>query len=166
MASQKPRASVKRIGGYLHRIAPVLDNTGKIIDYVTTPLMVELRRRDLMQIVVGATILAVPVAFTSEVWELGETLPLINVLGLGAVSLGFMAGFVYYNFYRRLLKDYVWDFVKRVLTIYLFSLLVVGLLLTLIGKAQWGVDDLTAVKRIIIVAFPASMSAAVSDMLK
>ena len=163
---EKPKVSVERIGGYLHRIAPVLDNTGKIIDYVTTPLMVELRPRDLMQIVVGATILAVPVAFTSEVWELGQTLPLINIIVLGAISFTFVAAFVYYNFYRRLIRDFYWEYLKRVLTIYLFSLLVVGLLLTLIGKAEWGIDNLTAIKRMIIVAFPASMSAAVSDMVK
>jgi hypothetical protein len=45
-------------------------------------------------------------------------------------------------------------------------LLVVGLLLTIIQKCPWGTDNLLAVKRILIVAFPASMSAAVSDTLK
>ena len=43
---------------------------------------------------------------------------------------------------------------------------VVAVLLTIIDKCPWGIDNLVAIKRVIIVAFPASMSAAVSDMLK
>jgi hypothetical protein len=45
-------------------------------------------------------------------------------------------------------------------------MLVVGLLLTIIQKCPWGDDNLLAVKRILIVGFPASMAAAVSDTLK
>jgi uncharacterized membrane protein len=60
----------------------------------------------------------------------------------------------------------VFRYCKRVLAIYLFSLFVVALLLTLIQKCPWGTDNLLALKRILIVAFPASMSAAVSDTLK
>ena len=51
-------------------------------------------------------------------------------------------------------------------SIYVFSLVVVGLLLTLIQRCPWGFDNALALKRILIVAFPASMSAAVSDTLK
>jgi hypothetical protein len=36
-------------------------------------------------------------------------------------------------------------------------------LLSIIGKAPWQTDTLLAVKRTIIVTFPASMSATVSD---
>jgi len=38
--------------------------------------------------------------------------------------------------------------------------------LTLIEKCPWGVDNILALKRMIIVAFPSSMSAAISDTLK
>jgi len=60
----------------------------------------------------------------------------------------------------------VFEYYKRVAAIYLFSLLVVSLILTIIQKCPWGTDNLLALKRIFIVAFPASMSAAVSDALK
>jgi uncharacterized membrane protein len=119
-----------------------------------------------MQVVVGASILAVPVAFTEETWNLGAALPLENVLGLSALSLLFIALFVYLNFYRFSFREHAFEYVKRVLAIYVFSLLVVGFVLTMIEKCPWGADNLLALKRVLIVAFPASMSAAVSDTMK
>lgn len=119
-----------------------------------------------MQIIVGASILAVPVSFTEEAWDLGATLPSLNIAALSAVSVLFVAAFVYYNFYRRNLEGYVGEFVKRVVAIYLLALFAVGLVLTLIAQAPWSTDALLAVKRVVIVGFPASMSAAVSDMLR
>ena len=163
---RKSKYTIKRIGGYLHKLSPVVDKTGKIINYVTTPLMVELKPRDIMQIVVGASILAIPVGFTEETWNLGERLPLNNVLALAMITMLFIALFVYFNFYRFQLKGYVFEYVKRVLAIYVLSLFVVGVLLTLIEKCPWGVDNILAFKRMIIVAFPSSMSAAISDTLK
>ena len=166
MTEQKNEPKIKRIGGYLHRVIPVLDNAGKIINYTLTPLMVEFRPRDLMQVIVGASILAVPVAFTEETWKLGESLPTNNVILLSSLSLLFIAGFVYFNFYRFNFKEHVLEYFKRVIAVYFFSLLVVTLILTIIQKCPWGQDNLLALKRILIVAFPASMSAAVSDTLK
>lgn len=157
---------IERIGGYLHRVVPIVDSAGKVLDYALKPLMVEFRPRDLMQIIVGASILAVPVAFTEETWRLGETLPFRNVLILSALSLLFIALFVYFNFYRFAFKGHAFEYVKRVLAIYLFALVVVGSLLTIIQRAPWSTDSLLAIKRTLIVAFPASMSAAVSDALK
>jgi len=54
---------IKRIGGYLHKVIPIADSTGKILSYALKPLMVELKLRDILQILVGATILALPLAF-------------------------------------------------------------------------------------------------------
>ena len=166
MAEREKRPRVERVGGYLHRVVPIADGAGNIISHALKPLMVEFRPRDLMQVIVGASILAVPVAFTEETWRLGQTLPFRNVLILSAVSLMFIALFVYFNFYRFAFKEHVLEYVKRVLSIYLFSLLVVGTLLTVIQQAPWASNVVLAVKRVLIVAFPASMSAAVSDALK
>ncbi len=166
MDKHQERSHVKRIGGYLHRIVPVSDKKGKILQYVLSPVMTEFRPRDLMQIIIGASILAVPVAFTEETWELGKTLPLLNVIGLSTLSLIFVALFVYYNFYRYNFKGHVFEYIKRVVSIYLFSLVVVGILLTIIQKCPWDTDLILSIKRILIVAFPASMSAAVSDTIR
>ena len=162
----KPQVSIKRIGRYLHKVVPIFDSAGKVIHYAVTPVMVEFRPRDLLQIIVGASILAVPVAFTEETWQLGEKLPLRNVIGLTSLSLLFIGLFVYFNFYREMFRQHFWEYIKRIVSIYVFSLLVVGMLLTLIQQCPWGIDNLIAIKRILIVAFPASMSAAVSDALK
>ena len=118
-----------------------------------------------MQILVGSSMLAVPVAFTQEVWDLGQTLPVGNVVVLGLISISFIAIYVHFNFYRDLLAEYFRSFLARVLLIYLLSLLVVGLLLTIIQAAPWGADFALALKRTIIVGFPSSMSAVVSDSI-
>ncbi len=158
--------TIKRIGGYLHRVIPVMDNAGKILHYALSPVMVEFRPRDLMQVIVGASILAVPVAFTEETWNLGEKLPVENVFILSFLSVIFVALFVYFNFYRFIIKGHIMEYCKRVFSIYFFSLLVVGVIMTTIQQCPWGIDNMIALKRILIVAFPASMSAAVSDALK
>ena len=158
--------TIKRVGGYLHRIVPIVDETGKVIQHVLKPFMVEFRPRDLMQVLVGASILAVPVAFTEETWKLGAELPIGNVILLSAISILIIALYVYLNFYRFHMKDHVLEYLKRISAIYFFSLLVVAILLTLIGRCPWNTDIVVALKRILIVAFPASMSAALSDTLK
>jgi uncharacterized membrane protein len=166
MSREEKHAPVQRVGGYLHRVVPIADGTGKIISHALKPFMVEFRPRDLMQVVIGASILAVPVAFTEETWRLGETLPLRNVLILSALSLLFTGLFVYFNFYRFSFVGHRFQYTKRVLAIYFFSLVVVGALLAIIQRAPWMTDPLLAAKRTLIVAFPAAMSAAVSDALK
>ena len=160
------KTSIKRIGGYLHRVIPITDATGKVLSHFLKPVMVEFRPRDLMQVVVGASVLAVPVAFTEETWALGEQLPLLNVLMLSALSIVFIGLFVYLNFYRYMLKANIGEYLKRVVSIYFFSLLVVGVLLSIIQRCPWGADNIIAIKRILIVAFPASMSASLSDSIK
>lgn len=159
---------VKRIGRgkYLHSIVPILDSSGRVIHSIVKPLMVELRLRDLVQIMVGATILAIPLAFTEETWDLGERLPVANVAGLALISIVAIAAFVYINFYHNYLKGFVFEFVKRVFAIYFISILVVAVLMTLIQQCPWGIDNTLAIKRIIIVGFPACMSAVATDALK
>lgn len=166
MENKNFEPKIKRIGGYLHRAIPIFDNSGKLINYALKPFMVEFRIRDLMQVIVGASILAVPVAFTEETWVLGDKLPLENVLILSLISVLFISGFVFFNFYRFAFKGHALEYFKRVASIYIFSLLVVAMILTIIQKCPWQQDHLLAIKRILIVAFPASMSAAVSDTLK
>ena len=144
----------------------IICKAGNIINHTLQPLMVEFRLRDLMQIIVGATVLAIPLAFTEETWRLGETLPVVNVFALSLLSLFFIALFVYYNFYRYNLKNNFLEYIKRIFSIYVISIIVVGIILSIIQKCPWGIDNILALKRILIVAFPASMSAAITDVLK
>ena len=158
--------SIKRIGGYLHRVVPIADKSGKIISYALKPLMLEFKPRDIMQVIIGSALLAIPVSLTEEAWNLGESLPIINVSIISIVSLILVSIFVYFNFYKVTLKGYITDFIKRVLGTYIISLIVVALILTVIQKCPWGIDNVLAIKRIIIVAFPAAMSGTLSDTIK
>jgi uncharacterized membrane protein len=162
----KTKREVIRVSGRLKEIITVKDEKGDILHRMISPLMVEFYPRDLMQVMIGATILAIPVAFTEEVWRLGETLPLLNVFLIMLLSILFISLFVYYNFYRQHLKEHRFEFVKRVALIYLFSFIVVSIILTLINLAPWTTNTILSVKRAIIVTLPASMSAAITDMLK
>jgi len=157
---------IDRIGGHLHRIIPISDKSGKILSYVLKPHMVEFRLRDILQVMVGASLMAVPVALTEEAWTLGERLPTSNVGILAILSVLLISTFVYFNFYHNWLEGRVFNYIQRVAGTYLFSMLVVAIILTIIQKCPWGVDNLLALKRIIIVTFPASMTATVSDTIK
>ena len=159
-------STIKRIGGYLHRIVPIADKSGEIISYALKPIMLEFNPRDIMQVVIGASLLAIPVSLTEEAWNLGAQLPATNILLITLLSLLFISIFVYFNFYKVTLKGYVSEFVKRIFGTYLISILVVALILTLIQKCPWGIDNILAIKRIIIVAFPAAMSGTLSDTIK
>jgi uncharacterized membrane protein len=163
--STEKRNHIHRFSGRLHRVQPILDAAGKVIHYAVSPLRVELRRRDIMQIIAGSSVLAVPVAFTQETWDLGQNLPILNVIILAIISLVFISAYVFFNFYRDLFHQYFTHFIKRVLAIYLVSLIVVGILLSVIQVAPWGENFILALKRTIIVGFPASMSAAISDAI-
>lgn len=159
-------STIKRIGGYLHRIVPIADKSGEVISYALKPLMLEFKPRDIMQVIVGASLLAIPVSLTEEAWNLGELLPNTNIFVIAILSLMFVSVFVYFNFYKVTLKGYVFDFIKRVFGTYFISLIVVALILTIIQKCPWGIDNVLAIKRIIIVAFPAAMSGTLSDTIK
>lgn len=162
----KTKYTIKRIDGYLHKVIHIIDSSGKVIHTVIAPFMLELKPKDLMQIIVGATILAIPVGLTEETWILAQQLKIRNVLLLGFISIFFISLFVYFNFYRFHLKEHFMEYVKRVIAIYGLSLMVVGILLKVIEKCPWGINNLLAIKRIIVTAFPASMAATISDTIR
>jgi uncharacterized membrane protein len=155
-----------RIGGRLRELTIVKDGTGKVLHKLLSPFMVEFQLRDALQVVVGAAILSIPVSFTEEVWNLGEKLPFNNVIGVLFMSLLFISMFVYFNFYKGNIKKHQVEFVKRVVFTYLLSFGVVSVLLTLIQQAPWATDWILALKRVIIITFPASMSGTLVDTLK
>jgi uncharacterized membrane protein len=166
--SEENKVTIKRIGRsrILHSIIPILDSSGKVIERIAKPLMVEIHARDVMQVIVGATLLAIPLSYTEETWNLGEKLPLGNIVALVALSVLFVALFVYLNFYKDYLKEFLAEYIQRVLMIYLLTLIVVAALMTLIDQCPWQTDWVLAMKRIIIVAFPASLSATLTDTIK
>lgn len=158
--------TIKRINGYLHRIVPIADTSGKIINYAIKPIMLEFNIRDILQVSIGAALLAIPVSLSEEAWTLAKVLPDLNIILIGCLSIFLICIFVYFNFYKNTLKGYVFDFIKRVIGTYLISVIIVALILTLIQKCPWGIDNLLAIRRIIIVSFPAAMGGTLSDTIK
>ncbi|MFH1802496.1 MAG: DUF2391 family protein [archaeon] len=141
----------------------------KIFHEIVDPIMPKFKLKDILQVIIGASILAVPIGFTEETWELGGTLPLINILGLLVLSLFFISMFTYHQYHRHSSgssKEHMNVFVKRVVATYILSFIVVAVIMTLIQKAPWGADGLLAFKRVAIVTFPSSLSAAIADTLK
>ena len=55
--------STQRIGGELHRVETVTDDAGDIVARTLTPLMVQFGLRDVAQLIVGASALAIPIAY-------------------------------------------------------------------------------------------------------
>lgn len=130
--------------------------------FIHTP---QFRIKDSLQVIVGATILAVPVSFTEETWRLGMQLPWSNIIGILALSVLFISLFTYHTYYLDSLHEHRAEFLKRVVWTYFLSFVLVALLLTLIEQASWTLDSVTAVKRAIIVTLPASLSGTVADTL-
>jgi uncharacterized membrane protein len=160
------KKEIIRINGKLKEIITVKNKEGRIIHRMIAPLKVEFKLKDVLEITIGSVILAVPVAFTEETWVLGSTLPMVNVLLFLMLSLIFITTFNYYNLYKNRLKKHWFEFIKRVGFTYLISFMVVGFVLFLIQQANWFSDFLLAFKRTLIVSFPASMSASITDTIK
>lgn len=154
---------VHRVDGQLYESFVIKDDDGKKIQQIDIPLKVELKIQDVLEILVGASILAVPVAFTEEVWNMGNDLGWFNIILLNFVCLIFMGSFMYFKGYPNRLEMYRNEYLKRLISTFFLSVLIVAILLTIVGKCPWINDPDLALKRILIGSFPASMSATVTD---
>lgn len=166
MTKRTESKRIERIAGQLHEIQEVRDNSGEVIARVTDRLRVEFHWSDVMQIAVGALVLGIPVAYTEEVWNLGEALSGARIALIALVSILILAFFVKTLFYaQNLLKEYRSEFVKRVVVAYTVTLLIALLLLVLIGMGPFD-DPLLALKRAVLIAFPGSLAATAVDYIK
>ena len=118
---------------------------------------------DASQVFVGAFALAVPISFSEEAWRLGETLPFLNLIMLFVLSVIFVALFTYQSVFQKNVKSRLATFIFRVVIAYLITLVVVGLVLLCLDKLPVLGDPMTSMKRIIVIAMPASMGAIVVD---
>ncbi len=159
-------SNVTRLNGELHVVRTLMDETGNVVHRVVAPLMVEFRLQDVVQVVIGASILCIPAAYTEEVWQLGASLPLANTIGIVALSLLFLSFFGYFIFSRGHLRGNEWEFVKRICCAYMITFVVSVLILLLVEKFPIASDPATAIRRAVLVSFPGCFSATVVDSLK
>ncbi|MFB9135577.1 DUF2391 family protein [Vibrio sp. AK197] len=118
---------------------------------------------DASQVFVGAFALAVPISFSEEAWQLGETLPLTNLAMLFSLSVLFLAIFTYQSVFQQNIRHRVPVFLLRIVIAYLIAALVAALVLFCLDKLPILTDPLTAFRRIVVVTMPASMGAIVVD---
>jgi len=118
---------------------------------------------DLSQLIIGSTVLSVPIAFTEEAWNLSETIPILNLGVIMLLTLCFIALYAYKGIFQGKIKERKKTFIKRVLIDYGVTLVVVIIVLFALNKLPLSEDPLIAFKRVIIISFPASMGAIVVD---
>lgn len=123
----------------------------------------KLNQEDIGQMIIGATVLSVPVAFTEEAWRLSKTLPMINVLAIVVLSLSFLSLYSYWGIFQGKIKNRETTYISRVLIGYIVTCFVVCVILTVLNKFPIFDDATIALKRMIIISLPASMGAVVVD---
>ncbi len=118
---------------------------------------------DAGQVFVGAFALAVPISFSEEAWHLGETLPIPNLLMLMALSVFFLGFYAYHSVFQGNIRERISVFLFRIVIAYAMTALIAALVLYALDKLPLLSNTQVALKRIIVVAMPASMGAIVVD---
>ena len=118
---------------------------------------------DIMQVIVGASAFAVPVAFSEESWNLSRTLPVQNILLLIVLSLLFINLYSFYSIFQRNIRQRTSVFIYRTFIDYAVTLTVVFVVLLALNRMPLLSEPIVAVKRVLILSFPASMGAVVVD---
>jgi uncharacterized membrane protein len=130
-----------------------------------TGVPVEFVRRDVAEIAVGACVMAFPVAASQEIWDLGEQLTLLRVMLFALASI-LVLGLLVFLLHRG--PESPSDrgvFLSRVLSTYGLTLVIAALLLFGVDRLDLFGYPWVAIKRTVLVAFPACFAATVVDHL-
>ncbi|GAB5382521.1 MAG: DUF2391 family protein [Aliiglaciecola sp.] len=120
---------------------------------------------DACQIAVGAFAMAMPIAFTQEAWRMAESIPLINLTFLFFLSLAFLTLYTYYSLFQGDVERRLASYIVRIIMAYCITLVVVACVLFAIDKLPILAEPLLSLKRLVIVAMPASLGAIIVDGL-
>lgn len=118
---------------------------------------------DLSQLIIGASVLCVPIAFTEEAWNMSRTLPIANLIFIVLLSLGFISIYAFKGIYDGKIKNRKLTYILRIIFDYVVTISVVVTVLFALNKFPIISDTYIAIKRVIIISFPASMGAIVVD---
>ena len=127
------------------------------------PVKSNFNAEDIGQIAVGAFALSVPIAFSEEAWRLSASLPALNLVLVVVLSLAFITLFAYQSVFQANIVKRRRAFFLRVIAAYILTLLVVSIVLLALNKLPLITDPILALKRIILIAMPASMGAIIVD---
>lgn len=120
---------------------------------------------DASQIAIGALAVSMPIAFTQEAWDMASNLGLLNIFGLVFISVALIAHYVYASTFRSQVEHRFKEYLLRIVVAYAITLFVVAVLLLLLDKFPILHATDIAVKRLIIIATPASLGAIIVDSL-
>ncbi len=126
-------------------------------------MKLNLNGEDIAQIVIGASALAVPISFSEEAWTSAINLPLANLFLVFVLSIGFLALYAHQSLFQASVKNRMFVFIFRIVLAYLLTAIVVGVVLLALDKLPLLTEPIIALKRIILIALPASMGAIVVD---
>lgn len=126
-------------------------------------MKLRINTEDIIQIAIGAFALAVPISFTEEAWKMSITLPFFNLLLVFVLSVTFLGIYAYYSVFQTQVSKRYDIFVLRIFIAYFISALVVALVLLALNKLPIIDEPVIALKRLILIAMPASMGAIVVD---
>ena len=118
---------------------------------------------DASQLIIGAFALAVPISFSEESWRLSETLPTENLLLIFLISVMFLSFYAYVSVFQGNIKSRKLVFILRIFIAYTITIFVVSVVLLAIGKLPLLSETAIAIKRLIIIAMPASMGGIIVD---
>ena len=127
-----------------------------------TKIFEKVNFEDISQIIVGAAVMAVPIAFSEELWKFGETLPLINILLLLSISLFIQFFYTQFSIFQGKEKRII-IISSRVILNYLLTFTTVAIILFALNRLSFNSNYLVGLYRIIILSFPASLGAVIVD---
>jgi uncharacterized membrane protein len=118
---------------------------------------------DLAQIAVGACVMGFPVATAQEIWDLSVALTLRRTLLFAVASLLSLAALIFVLHGSDTGSTARGTHLRRVLSTYGLTIVISALLLFGVDRLDLFGHPLVALKRTILVAFPASFAATVVD---
>ena len=126
------------------------------------PVQERFQVRDFVEIALGGSIMAFPVAVTQEVWDLGSELSLMRALLFAVASLLVLAVLIYV-LHEHGKQPVRRAFLQRLAATYGATLVISAVLLAGVNRIDLLHAPLVALKRTILVAFPASFAATAVD---
>ena len=103
---------------------------------------------------------------TEDAWSLGENLPVSNTIIIVILSLVFIAWYGYHAHYQSSLDTHGQEWLLRIVVTYTVTLAVAALILAVLNQFPIWSETAVAIKRMIVVAAPASSAATVVDSLR
>ena len=126
-------------------------------------IMKKLNFEDIIQVCIGSSILAIPIAFTEEAWRISESLPQFKTILVFLTSIFFNACFIYYGVYEGSIKNKLMLFLSRIAINYALTFMTVTYILYLLDILSNSNSFISLIPKVVVVSFPASLSGAIVD---